>query len=176
MLSINRSVAPRSTPQSSTCRLLLLLLLIPSSINASRFRAGPPSLPNPEDKAHEPVLGYPQAGAPKWWDKFYLPMDSGGTSKVPMPDGLLIAQSQALRAAGKQIENMDEPPQSPDTDNPEKENKDGEKNDFKPGTDDEYLAAQEQGTTSSVEISGEPSAEELEEEKLETDPNVYNKL
>ena len=93
-----------------------------------------------------------------------------------MPDGLLIAQSQALRAAGKQIENMDEPPQSPDTDNPEKENKDGEKNDFKPGTDDEYLAAQEQGTTSSVEISGEPSAEELEEEKLETDPNVYNKL
>jgi hypothetical protein len=155
--------------------ILLHILFLPPITGAKRNRVDPPSLPNPEDKAHEPVLGYPQAGAPKWWDKFYLPMDSGGTSKVPMPDGLLIAQSQALRAAGKQIENMDAPPQSPDTDNAEKDNQAGE-NDFKPGTDDEYMAAKEQGTTSSVEISGEPSAEELEDEKLETDPNAYKLL
>ena len=140
-----------------------------------------PTLPNPEDKAHEPVLGYPSAGAPQWWSKLYLPLDSGGSSKVPMPDGLLIAQSQSLRTAHKAIPWDDaETLQSPDKDNAE-----DEKVPFKPGTDEEYLEARAQDRppmsseeSNKVSDAGRPDDEEVtadeltEEKKLESDPDI----
>jgi hypothetical protein len=157
-------------------QLLCLCLSLLASFTAAQPAAAP-VLPNPEDKTHEPVLGYPSTGAPNWWSKFYLPLDSGGSSKVPMPDGLMIAQSQALRTAHKSIPWEDaETLQSPDTDNAE----DNEKGTFKPGTDDEYLAARAEGTTSSqvesTEENKDPDAEELtdeeraEEDRLKNDP------
>ena len=125
-----------------------LLLIVPLKVTNSQAA---PSLPSPEDKTHEPILGYPSTGAPNWWSKLYLPQDSGGSSKVPMPDGLLIAQSQALRTSHKVIPWDDaETLQSPDTDNAV-----GKEVPFKPGTDEEYLAARSEGTTSSLVLGSE---------------------
>jgi hypothetical protein len=168
-------IAPRLNTIMTPIQFLYLSLSMASFTAAQPAAA--PVLPNPEDKTHEPVLGYPSTGAPNWWSKFYLPLDSGGSSKVPMPDGLMIAQSQALRTAHKSIPWEDaETLQSPDTDNAE----DNEKGTFKPGTDDEYLAARAEGTTSSqvesTEENKDPDAEELtdeeraEEDRLKNDP------
>ncbi len=123
-----------------------------------------PDLPSPEDKAHEPDFGYPlMHGAPNWWAKFYIPQDSGGTSKVPMPDGLMIAQSQALRTAHKAVPWEDAGTlTTPDGEWPAQE-----KTPFKPGTDDEYLASERARAAGEEEggdynpFPAEPDAEEI---------------
>ena len=113
-------------------RSLLLLLLLP--LGSPHAQA--PGLPSPEDKNHEP--GAYIGGAPNWWSKLYLPQDSGGTSKVPMPDGLMIAQSQALRTSHKDVPwDNAETLTTPDGEWPAQE-----KIPFKPGTDEEYLKAE----------------------------------
>tara|TARA_B100000795_G_C22688442_1_gene394632 strand:- start:239 stop:847 length:609 start_codon:yes stop_codon:yes gene_type:complete len=153
----------------STFLLTMISTTTALNLNLRRTSVAPPSLPNPEDKAHEPVVGYPTSGAPNWWSKLYLPLDSGGTSKVPMPDGLMIAQSESLRTSHKAIpwDNAETLVESPDTDNAGAEA--GSENLFKPGTDAEYLEARQQGTTSSVKLDEdeEKNGENGEEDQFD---------
>ena len=82
-----------------------------------------------------------------------------------MPDGLMIAQSSSLRTSHRAIPWDDaETLQSPDTDNAEEKNsQSGSENGFKPGTDEEYLAARAQGTTSSTVLKDGGSGEKEKE-------------
>ena len=145
-------------PRSSVL-LLLFVDLLPVSV------AQVPGLPSPEDKNHEP--GAYIGGAPNWWSKLYLPPDSGGTSKVPMPDGLMIAQSQALRTSHKDVPwDNAETLTTPDGEWPAQE-----KTPFKPGTDEEYLEAERarRGGENDTPIfnPAHPDAEETNTEEKE---------
>lgn len=139
----------------------------------------PPDLPSPEDRAHEP--GSYISGVPNWWSKLYIPMDSGGKSKVPMPDGLMIAQSQSMRTAHKNVPwDNAETLGTPDGEWPAQE-----KVPFKPGTDEEYLESEktrlaggdnpngQKETEYTTEVTDEEKRKETENELLSTSAAAY---
>lgn len=90
------------------------------------------AVPNPDDDNAKPSTAYSLKADLNWWDKYYIPTKNGGSSKVPMEDGLTIAKTAVSKHMEKGTTYALEPIEAPMADMKGKP--------FKPGTDDEYMA------------------------------------
>ena len=108
------------------------------------------AVPNPDDDNAKPSTAYSLKADLNWWDKYYIPTKNGGSSKVPMEDGLAIARTAVSKHMEKGATYSLEPIEAPMADMKGKP--------FKPGTDDEYIAMKSgQQEATGVAAGGDPS-------------------